>query len=185
MRKLCHTVVAAAGTALLTMACSAVPSEALPSVSSTASPADAEALALALDDEYRAEAMYESVMAAHGEIRPFSNIIQAERRHSQRVRDEMTRLGIEYSDTNPFLGNITAPATTFKACQQGVDAEIENIALYDEILPTISDGQVKATLTDLQWASRERHLPAFQRCVDRGGEAGRGSGHGGGRGRNN
>lgn len=129
--------------------------------------------------------MYEAVMAKHGEIRPFSNIIQAERRHSERVREEMARLGIEYSDTNPFLGNIPAPATILEACQQGVDAEIENIALYDEILPTIADEQVKATLTDLQWASRERHLPAFQRCVDRGGEPGRGSGHGGRFGRNN
>lgn len=129
--------------------------------------------------------MYEAVMTAHGQVRPFSNIIQAEKRHSAKVREELTRLGIEYTDTNPFLGKITAPATLLEACQQGVDAEIENIALYDEILPTIANGQVKATLADLQWASRERHLPAFQRCVGRGGEPGRGSGQGGGYGRKN
>ena len=167
MRKPHHVVVAAAGSALLTMACSAAPSEAQPSETSTASPADADALALALEDEYRAEATYDAVMAAHGEVRPFSNIIQAEQRHSERVRAEMSRLAIEYSDTNPFIGKVTAPATILKACQQGVDAE------------------AKATLTDLQWASRERHLPAFQRCVDRGGEPGRGMGRSGGYGREN
>ena len=185
MRKPHHVVVAAAGSALLTMACSAAPSEAQPSETSTASPADADALVLALEDEYRAEATYDAVMAAHGEVRPFSNIIQAEQRHSERVRAEMSRLGIEYSDTNPFIGKITAPTTLLAACQQGVDAETENIALYDEILPTIVDPEVKATLTDLQWASRDRHLPAFQRCVDRGGEPGRGMGRGGGYGRGN
>lgn len=178
-------LLAIAGPALLATACSAAPSAAQISESPAASSTDADALALALEDEYRAEAMYEAVMTAHGQVRPFSNIIRAEKRHSARVREEMTRLGIEYTDTNPFLGKITAPATLLEACQQGVDAEIENIALYDEILPTIADNQVKATLTDLQWASRERHLPAFQRCVDRGGEPGRGSGHGGGHGRNN
>lgn len=185
MRTPNHKLVLVASSVLLVMACSAVSSEAQQPSNPSGSSADAGALALALEDEYRAEAMYTAVMDLHGEVRPFSNIIQAEKRHSERVRDEMTRLGIEYSDTNPFLGNIIAPATILEACQQGVDAEIENIALYEEILPTISDGQVKATLTDLQWASRERHLPAFQRCVDRGGEPGRGSGHGGGRGGNN
>lgn len=178
-------LLAIAGPALLATACSAAPSEAQVSESPAASTTDADALALALEDEYRAEAIYEAVMTAHGQVRPFSNIIEAEKRHSARVREEMTRLGIEYTDTNPFLGKVTAPAVLLEACQQGVDAEIENIALYEEILPTIADKQVKATLTDLQWASRERHLPAFQRCVDRGGEPGRGSGHGGGYGRKN
>lgn len=64
------------------------------------------------------------------------------------------------------------------ACEQGVAAEIENIALYDRILPTAEDESVFATLTDLQSASRERHLPAFERCVARGGEQGRGQGRG-------
>ena len=185
MRNPRRTLLVAASSALLAGSCSAVSGETQRPVGPSENSASTDALALALEDEYRAEAMYEAVMAAHGEVRPFSNIIQAERRHSARVREKMTRLGIKFSDTNPFLGKIKAPATLLDACQQGVDAEIENIALYDKILPTIADSQVKATLTDLQWASRERHLPAFQRCVDRGGEPGRGSGQGGGHGGNN
>lgn len=143
-------------------------------------PSDAEALRAVLNDEYRAEATYEAVMARFGEVRPFVNIIRAEQRHSERVRAEMARLGLDVTSTNPFLGTITAPATLVDACAQGVTAERENIALYDEILPRLEDQQVRTVLTALQRASRDNHLPAFERCVARGGEPM--GGPGGGRG---
>lgn len=141
---------------------------------------EATALRQALDDEYRAEATYKAVIDAFGEVRPFINIIEAERRHADRAKAEMDRLEISYDTVNPYLGTISAPPTILAACEQGVTAEIENIALYDRILPTIEDEQVRETLGRLQWASRERHLPAFQRCVSRGGKMGQGPG---GRGR--
>jgi rubrerythrin len=143
---------------------------------------DVDALRAALDDEYRAEATYAAVMAAFGEVRPFVNIIEAERRHAARVKGEMDRLGIGYDPANPHIGKLTAPASLLAACEQGVAAEIENIALYDKLLPTVQDAQVRETLAALQAASRDRHLPAFQRCAARGGEMGRGGGSGRGRG---
>ena len=144
---------------------------------------DAAALRAALDDEYKAEATYAAVIAAFGEVRPFINIIEAERRHAASVRAEMDRLGLSYEANNPYLGKIAAPASVLEACRQGVTAEVENIALYDQLLPKIADPQVRDTLTRLQWASRERHLPAFKRCVERGGVMGQGPGGGRGRGR--
>ena len=144
---------------------------------------DASALRFALDDEYRAEATYAAVIEEIGGVRPFINIIEAERRHAARAKAEMDRLGITFDAANPYLGTIAAPANLFAACEQGVSAEIENIALYDRLLPTIRDQSVRATLADLQWASRERHLPAFERCVARGGQMGQGRG-GGRHGRN-
>lgn len=144
---------------------------------------DAEALRAALDDEYKAEATYAAVIAAFGDVRPFINIIEAERRHATSVRAEMDRLGLSYDAANPYLGKLAAPASVLDACKAGVDAEIENIALYDRLLPTIADPQVRDTLSRLQWASRERHLPAFKRCVERGGTMGPGPGGGRGRGR--
>jgi hypothetical protein len=61
------------------------------------------------------------------------------------------------------------------ACEIGVDAEIENAALYDRLIAAV-DGyrEVKAAMLDLQRASEENHLPAFRRCAERNG--GRGSG---------
>ncbi len=142
---------------------------------------DADALLMALDDEYKAEATYVAVIERFGEIRPFVNIIEAERRHAQRAKAEMDRLGVSYDAENPYLGKLSAPESVLAACEQGVAAEIENIALYDRILPTVEDESVLAALSDLQWASRERHLPAFERCVARGGEQGPGRGRGQGR----
>lgn len=142
---------------------------------------DVAALRAALDDEYRAEATYAAVIASFGEVRPFINIIEAERRHADQVKVQMDRLAISYDPANPYLGTLTAPVTVLAACEQGVEAEVENIALYDRLLPTVQDPLVRETLTRLQAASRDRHLPAFQRCVSRGGEMGRGPGRGAGR----
>lgn len=142
------------------------------------SPESADALLMALEDEYRAEATYAAILDKFGDIRPFSNVINAERRHAERAKAELDRLGIAYDTQNPFTGTIAAPDTALEACEAAVQAEVDNIALYDRLLPTIEDDAVRATLEDLQWASRERHLPAFQRCVDRGGAMGPGRGMG-------
>ncbi len=135
---------------------------------------DAKALSMALEDEYRAEATYDAVLGNFPGARPFINIIEAERRHADRVKAEMDRVGITYAKTNPYLGTFKAPASVLEACQQGIVAEEENIALYDRVLPSVTDNQIRETLTALQLASRERHLPAFQRCVARGGAMGEG-----------
>ena len=164
--------------AVLAGAC-AMASCANPSIANEAGQ-DAPHLLTALDDEYRAEATYAAVLEEYGSVRPFVNIIEAERRHAMRAKSEMDRLGIAYPKANPYLGKIAAPASLLAACEQGVSAEIENIVLYDRILPKVRDDSVRATLEDLQWASRERHLPAFERCVARGGTMGQGPGHGGG-----
>ena len=166
----------------------AAPACSTPAESATAA-TDADALAAALADEYLAEATYAAVIEEFGDVRPFANIIRAERYHAELVKAEMDRLGLEYSPDNDLIGKIEVPETLLSACETGVSAEKENIALYDRLLPGISDPQVRETLTLLQWASRERHLPAFERCVFRGGQPGQGAGHGrgfgGGPGRNN
>lgn len=140
---------------------------------------DIAALLTALDDEYKAEATYEAVLAKFGDARPFINIIEAERMHQSMAIDELERLGAEYPRTNPYAGKIAAPATLLEACETGIVAEEENVALYDRILPGVNDSQVRTVLERLQAASRDRHLPAFQRCVARGGTMGGGMGHGG------
>jgi len=138
---------------------------------------DRNALADALDDEYRAEATYQAVIDKFGPVRPFVNIIEAEKRHSSMVRRQFSRLGMGAPE-NPYLGKVDAPASLMEACAQGVEAEVENIALYDRLLPKISDPSVRQVLSRLQAASRDNHLPAFKRCVARGGTPGRGPGRG-------
>lgn len=120
----------------------------------------------ALDDERKAEATYGAVIEKSGKVRPFINIIEAERRHSPAIERQMIRLGFAIP-ANQWQGKGMAPATLAEACSMAIKAEVENIALYDRLLPAIADDSVRHVLQNLQDASRDNHLPAFRRCLER------------------
>ncbi|WP_232420129.1 ferritin family protein [Nitrosococcus watsonii] len=51
--------------------------------------------------------------------------------------------------------------------------------MYDRLLESTTDYPgVQRVLTQLQKASMDNHLPAFRRCVERGGRQGQGWQHG-------
>jgi len=131
----------------------------------------------ALEDERKAEATYAAVIEKFGPVRPFSNIISAEQRHSRAIERQLARLGLEIPE-NPWEGKGEAPPSIAAACEIAVQAEIDNIALYDRLIPQIQDLAVQQVFQNLQDASRDNHLPAFRRCVAR--ESGGGGGRGGG-----
>ena len=120
----------------------------------------------ALDDERKAEATYRAIIEKFGEVRPFINIIEAERRQSAAIERQMIRLGFAIP-ANQWQGKGMAPATLAEACSMAIKAEVENIALYDRLLPAIADDSVRHVLQNLQDASRDNHLPAFRRCLER------------------
>ena len=125
-----------------------------------------DALREALEDEYRARATYRKVIETFGPVRPFVNIVDAEDRHARALLALLTRFGIEPpADTWPQ--HVTAPSTLAEACRAGVEAEIENEAMYERLLKQITDPDALTVMQRLQRASRERHLPAFQRCLER------------------
>ena len=136
------------------------------------------ALREALDDEYRAWATYDQVIADFGEVRPFSNIREAEARHIEALRTLYAFYGLAAPE-NPWPGKVTRYASLEEACAAGVAAEIENGALYERLLASTRRPDILAVFRNLQEASQQRHLPAFQRCVERG--AGGGGRHRGGR----
>jgi hypothetical protein len=132
------------------------------------------ALNEALEDEYRAWATYDQVVADFGEVPPFSNIREAEARHIGALSVLFARYGLPMPE-NPWPGRVERYASLQAACEAGVAAEIENGALYERLLASTERQDILAVFRKLQEASQERHLPAFQRC------AGRGAGGGGGR----
>jgi hypothetical protein len=141
------------------------------------------ALHAALDDEYKAHATYQAVIEKFGEVRPFANIIRAEQRHISFLKPLFAKYGLNVPP-NPYLSGDKrpkAPATLVEACRIGVQAEIANAALYDEdILPAVKNyADIADVAILLRDASRNNHLSAFQRCVDRGGRMGPGAGMGG------
>lgn len=120
----------------------------------------------ALDDEYKARATYQGVIDRFGPVRPFVNIIEAEERHANALLRLFERFGIE-PPKDRWAGQVPAPSSLAEACKAGVEAEIENAAMYERLLAQVGDAKVRDVLTRLQQASQQRHLPAFRRCAER------------------
>ncbi len=126
-------------------------------------PATVEAIHVLLEDERRAEALYAAVLQRHGDVRPFSRIIEAERRHQGALEGLLTARGLPVPP-NPWGARpVKAPATLLEANREGARAEAENVALYDRLLKTVREPEVVEVFERLRWASQERHLPAFRR----------------------
>lgn len=133
------------------------------------------ALQEVLDDEYRAWATYDQVIRDFGPERPFINIRDAEARHIGALRALFERYGLELPE-NPWPGRAPRFASLREACEAGIDAEIENAALYDRLMRSTDREDILALFDNLRRASQERHLPAFRRGATRGHGRGRGRG---------
>jgi len=123
-----------------------------------------EMLALALQEEYKAESLYRSVLGTFGpDTVPFAVIADSEARHVQALkvlfeRRQMAPPASIWSSFPPF-------ASVPVACAAGVVAEREDAAFYTPYLGhTDLPQDVKNVFTNLQAASLYNHLPAFQRC---------------------
>lgn len=124
------------------------------------------ALQEALDDEYRAWATYDQVIRDFGEVRPFINIRDAEARHIQALHSLFSRYGLPFP-TNSWVGKVPRYQSLKEACIAGVAAEIENNRLYDRLFASTHRPDILTVFRNLQAASQQRHLPAFQRCAER------------------
>jgi hypothetical protein len=122
-----------------------------------------EALIATLNDEFKAEATYQKVMDKFGEIRPFSNIINAEQRHSDSLIVLFNKYDLKIPE-NDWYEKVSEFDSIQEACQAGVEAEIENVGLYDEMFSKVDNQDIIQVFTSLRAASQEKHLPAFERC---------------------
>lgn len=120
----------------------------------------------ALDDEYKARATYAAVLERFGPVRPFVNIIAAEERHARALERLLARDGRPVP-ADPYAAGVTPPATLEEALATGVQAEIENRALYDRLKRMTDRPEVLRVFANLGRASQENHLPAFQRALSR------------------
>jgi hypothetical protein len=149
---------------------SAPPATSAPSAASTTStvPAGTADLAAilqrAVTEERHAEATYANVVDALGPVKPFTNIVDSERSHVAALVQVAEARGVDVSGATSS-GEVS-PSTKTAACRLGVDAEIADVALYDELLPQVSGyPDVVRVFTNLRAASQDSHLPAFQRCA--------------------
>jgi bacterioferritin (cytochrome b1) len=139
-----------------------------------------EALTAALDDEYRARATYRAVLDAHGDVRPFVNIVESEERHIQALCRLCERYDVKVP-RDPWPDRVSAPASLEAACEASLETERENAALYEKLLEAAAGHpDVEETFRRLGTASQENHMPALQRALERE-RGGRGGSHGRGR----
>ncbi len=135
-----------------------------PLIGGDLSESEVEALLMALEDEYKAWSVYEQVIADFGAVRPFTSIQRAEENHIAALVTLFDGYGLEVP-ANEWPGNVPTFDTLAEACEAGVQAEIDNAALYDQLFSMIENPDLIRVFTALQRASQEQHLPAFERCV--------------------
>jgi len=125
------------------------------------------ALIEALNDEFKARATYRLVIQKFGPIRPFINILASEERHIRALLPLFWKYNIPVP-VDEWPQRVTAPESIAAACQAGVTGEIENAEMYRRLLAATSNyPDVQRVFLNLQRASQQNHLRAFQRCADR------------------
>jgi len=123
-----------------------------------------QALAAALDDERNTKAFYEAVMERHGKIAPFRNIANAEARHALAIERIYERYDISVPTTETAT-KFDVPDTVAEACTAALAAERENAALYQGLLETVDQEDIRRTFTKLRDVSIQNHVPAFEHCI--------------------
>jgi hypothetical protein len=118
----------------------------------------------ALQEEYGVEMLYRGVLASFGDdTAPFAAIADAESRHVLALAQLFARRGLAAPGSVPVA--IPSFASLAEACAAGVAAEQADAAFY---APYLERGDlpldVRSVFTNLQAASLQNHLPAFERC---------------------
>lgn len=124
---------------------------------------EAAALQRAVLEEYGALNLYNAVIDQFGAVIPFAQIVRAEQMHVNTLVRQADKYGIEVP-ANPGLSTPVSFATLADACQAGVDAEIADAALYDQLMAVTDNADLIRVYTSLQSASLNMHLPAFEAC---------------------
>ena len=93
----------------------------------------ARMLTYAIQDEYLARAEYEAIIQEYGLIKPFSNIIKAEERHISWLVPLFGQYGFATPEDNAYE-HVVVPGNIETAFEIGVQAEIDNIAMYELFL---------------------------------------------------
>jgi len=124
-----------------------------------------EMLIYAIQDEQLAKAEYELIMKEYGVQRPFSNIIKAEEHHIELLRPLFEKYNFIFPQDNSSE-YVVFPQDIKSALQTGIDAEIDNIEMYEIFLTKDIPDDVALVFEELKRGS-ENHLRAFQNSLNR------------------
>jgi hypothetical protein len=122
------------------------------------------ALERSLQDEYRAETIYQGVVEDLGPLAPFVSVLSAEQRHSASIANLFVRRGLTPPANNWTLATVPRFTSIPVACGTAATAERGNVAMYDELLRLTLPADVRQVFENVRLASLTNHLPAFERC---------------------
>lgn len=123
-----------------------------------------QAVRIALYDEYAARAFYRRVVEVFGAQPPFVNIARAEEQHVAALGRLCQRYGIP-RPLDPFPAETTVSPSWRANLERAVAGEIANVRLYGYLRPHVAARDVQQTFANLQAASLDNHLPAFQHAL--------------------
>jgi hypothetical protein len=113
-----------------------------------------------------AQYLYASVLEDFPGAVPFAVIVESEQRHVEALQQLFTRRQMAPPSSVWTTSSFDPFASIPAACAGGVKAETEDAAFYTPYLQRDDLPQdVRNVMTNLQRASLENHLPAFQACV--------------------
>ncbi len=125
-----------------------------------------EMLEYAIQDEFAARHEYELIISEYGEISPFVSIMAAEESHIASLETVYNNNGYvipqDESDTRVVL-----PASVTEALETGVQAEVNNIALYEAFLETEDLPDDIRSVFEMLKAGSESHLESFLQALQR------------------
>ncbi|TJX13466.1 DUF2202 domain-containing protein [Tissierella creatinini] len=122
-------------------------------------------LMYAVQDEYLARGEYLAIIDKFGSQRPYSNIISAEETHLAYLKEVYLAYGLDFP-ADGSAEHIVVPANLLEAAKTGVQAEIDNIAMYELFLTYDLPENVFEVFSALKSGS-DSHLEAFQRQVEK------------------
>lgn len=123
-----------------------------------------QVLRIAVYDEFKAYELYTKIIEKFGYVTPFVNIREAEARHYSELIPLLEKYEIDVPINN-WAEKVEVSNSFIEACELGVASEINNIAMYENLLAYVEEVDVRDVLYKLQAASYNNHLPAFRNCV--------------------
>lgn len=125
--------------------------------------AETSVLQTAIAEEYLALNTYNAVLKQYPSMVPFANIVLSEQQHVNALAGLFTKYGLAIPG-NPGTTAGSYWSTRKAACQTGVEVEVDDIALYDRLIPTMTKADIVRVFSNLRSASLYSHLPAFEAC---------------------
>jgi hypothetical protein len=131
----------------------------------TEKPTLEQMLTYAIQDEYLARAEYDYIIKTFDVGRPFTNIIRSEETHISMLEPLFEKYGYKLP-SDDVDGLIPHPENVRMALETGVQAEIDNIAMYAKFLELDLPEDIRAIFEQLKNAS-QNHLNAFRRNLSK------------------